>query len=119
MPSLFFARTLSDELQTITVLDPGTETYTDTDDIVKERAKTAVTVANVDVQPVSGTSRLLPEGVRAESSHQAYVDLSESAAAKRAALAAGRHIQTAGGVKLKVLWVGDYSTHLVVALQGA
>ncbi len=118
MPSLFFALGQAGDLQTTTVLEPGTETYTDTDGIVKERAKTAVTVTNVDIQPSSGSSRLLPEGVRREASYQGIVDLSSDAAAKRAAVLPKRLIQTASGQKLRVIWVGDWGTHLAIALAG-
>jgi hypothetical protein len=118
MPSPYFTLSLADALETITVLDPGVETYTDTDGIKKERALAAVTVANVAVSPASGSSRLLPEGVRNSATFQAFVDLSVEATAKRAALVAGRAIQRANGGKLKITWVGDWGTHLVLALTG-
>ena len=116
MPSSFFTLSLSGALETITVLDPGVEVYTDTDGLQKERALAAVTVANVAVSPASGNSRLLPEGVRNSATFQAFVDLSVDATAKRAALVAGRTIQRASGAKLKITWAGDWGTHLVLAL---
>ena len=118
MPSQFFAKMFSDRLETVTVTDPGTEVYEDADGINKERALDAVSITNVDIQPSSGSSRLLPEAVRNEATYQAFVDLSSGAAAKRAALVAGRTIQRASGVKLKITWVGDWDTHLVLALIG-
>lgn len=110
---------LRGELEMIQVLDPGTETYTDTDGIVKERALNPIPVENVDIQPTGGSSRLLPEGVRATATHQAFVDmnLSDDEAAKvREAIVAGRHIQDASGKKYTIAWVGDWGTHLVLAL---
>lgn len=119
MPSQFFTKSLDGDLETITVTNPGTENYTDADGIVKERALTAVSVADVDIQPASGSSRLLPEGVRNEATYQAFVDLAGDAVAKRAALVAGRSILRADGTtKLRILWVGDWSTHMVLALVG-
>ena len=118
MPSSFFTLSLAEALETITVLDPGTEVYTDTDGIEKERALAAVTIDHVAISPASGNSRLLPEGVRNTATYQAFVDLSVDAAAKRAALVAGRSIQRASGAKLKITWAGDWSTHLVLALTG-
>ncbi len=119
MPSKFFTLSQGGDLETISVTNPGTENYTDADGIVKERALTAVSVADVDVQPASGYSRLLPEGVRNTAEYVAYVDLSASAAAKRAALVAGRTILRAdASTKMKITWVGDWSTHIVLALVG-
>jgi len=109
---------MSGDLETISVVNPGTETYTGEDGIMRERALTAVSVTNVDIQPASGRSSLLPEGVRVEAEHVAYVDLSSNAAAKRAALVAGRTIQDAGSNEYTVTWVGDWGPHLVLALTG-
>jgi len=100
------------------VVNPGTETYTGEDGIVRERALTAVSVTNVDIQPASGRSSLLPEGVRAEAEQVAYVDLSSNAAAKRSALVMGRTIRDASSREYVIDWVGDWGPHIVLALKG-
>lgn len=118
MPSYAFTQSVSGDLETCSVLDPGTETYVDADGITKERALDPVSVTNVDLQPASGRTSLMPEGVRSEAEQVAYVDLSSNAAAKRAALLAGRTIQDASGNEYVIGWVGDWTTHIVLALAG-
>ena len=117
MPSSFFARNRPGDLQDITV-EGGTETYTDGDGIDKERALADVDITNVAVQPGSGSSRLVPEGVRQTASYTMYVDLSTDAATKRARLVARRKVTLADSSEWRITWVGDWTTHLMVTLQG-
>ncbi len=115
-PSGFFARGFAERLETITVKSPGFVAGVDADGNPVRVAAEDVVVADVDIQPTSGASRLLPEAVRNEATYQAFVDLANDAAVKRAAVVAGRVIERATGQQLTITWVGDWETHLVVAL---
>jgi hypothetical protein len=113
MPGRRFARGFASLDETITVVSPGFTTGTDANNNPIRVAAANTTVAEVLIEPVSGTSRLLPEAIRNEASYQATVPAS---AAARAALVAGRTITRANGDTLKLLWMGDYGGHLVIAL---
>jgi len=112
-----FALTLRDELETITVLAPGWTTSTDDDGNPIRVAASNTTVADVDIHPASGSMDRIPEAIRAQISYVAYVDLSDGAAAKRAALKTGRTIQRSSGEQAVIRHVADWSTHLVLALE--
>jgi len=116
MPSRHFSGALSGETETITVDSPGYTTSTDAHGNPTRVKATAATVADVDIQPLSGSSRLLPEAVRSAAQYQGFVDLNDDASDKRSAVKAGRIITRANGDKLRLTYVADHTTHLLLAL---
>jgi hypothetical protein len=115
MPGPWFSRQLSGELETITVNAPGFTTDTDADGNPTRVAVADVELAEVDIQPVSGSKSLLPEAVRISADYQAFA---QATAAARAALVAGRQITRGTGAVLTITYVADHGTHLVLALKG-
>ena len=112
MPSQQFAQSLPGELETVTVVAPGYEAGSDADGNPIRVAAAAVTIANVDIQPTSGSSELLPEAVRNEAEYQAF------ASADAEALLAGRRIERSDGTLLTISYVARHGTHTVLALRG-